>query len=95
MLDRNPVDSFAYISHTTSIAVSKSRIARRYAKTAATELEGENLAEWRTPQGGGLIAAGTRVFAAMDPHGAMRRYVGFNTGSTGETGAARRIAPKS
>jgi NAD(P)-dependent dehydrogenase (short-subunit alcohol dehydrogenase family) len=43
---------------------------------------------------GGIVAAGTRVHQAMDPHGAMQRYVGFGSGTTGESTTSRRITPK-
>ena len=40
---------------------------------------------------GGLVAAGTRINAYLDPYGATRRYTGFGYGTTGLGTTARRL----
>ena len=41
---------------------------------------------------GGLIASGTRITGATDPHGATQRYTGFNFGTSGIAVEKRRLA---
>lgn len=43
---------------------------------------------------GGMLATGSRVHRAMDPHGVTSRYTGYNEGTTGRSTSARRITPK-
>lgn len=59
-LRRRPSDSIAYVSYAADVAHSKSRLARDYARRAGVQLRDDSSAvhEWRTPQGGGLIATG-------------------------------------
>jgi NAD(P)-dependent dehydrogenase (short-subunit alcohol dehydrogenase family) len=40
---------------------------------------------------GGLIAAGTRISSATDPHRALERYVGFGYGTTGKGTTVTRL----
>lgn len=58
MVDRNPVDTNAYVTYAKEVAGSKSRICRSMARDAGVFLETENLSEWRTAAGGGLLATG-------------------------------------
>jgi predicted phage terminase large subunit-like protein len=50
----------AYVTNTANLAKSKSRRAKLFAESAGIELSKGSKAvhEWRTPQGGGLVAAG-------------------------------------
>jgi predicted phage terminase large subunit-like protein len=55
-----PADTLAYFSYADDLARSKSRIARRLALDAGVRLASDsaNLSEWRTIEGGGLLAGG-------------------------------------
>ncbi len=59
-LRATPADTCAYASYNDDIARSKSRIARRLATEAGVELsmDSKDLSEWRTKNGGGLLAGG-------------------------------------
>ncbi len=59
-LDSSPADTCAYASYNDDIARSKSRIARRLAIESGIELsmDSRDLSEWRTKNGGGLLAGG-------------------------------------
>lgn len=60
VLRKHPDRTCAYASYAADIATSKSRLARDYALAAGVELrkDGKALHEWRTAQGGGLLATG-------------------------------------
>ncbi len=60
LLARHPDWTVAYVSYAADIARSKSRQLRDYARAAGVELRSDSAAlhEWRTPQGGGLLATG-------------------------------------
>jgi predicted phage terminase large subunit-like protein len=57
---RNPGKTVLYASHSQHLADSKSRIARNYAIRAGVDLDpaSKSVREWRTKQGGGMIACG-------------------------------------
>ncbi len=59
-LARHPERTVAYVSYAADIARSKSRQLRDYAGRAGVTLREDSSAlhEWRTPQGGGLLATG-------------------------------------
>jgi hypothetical protein len=59
-LRKHPDRTVAYVSYAADIARSKSRQARDYARAAGVQLRDDSAAlhEWRTPQGGGLLATG-------------------------------------
>ena len=59
-LARHPEDSLGYVSYAASFAESKSLRARDFATAAgvAHHPQRSTLAEWRTEQGGGLLATG-------------------------------------
>lgn len=57
-LRKRPELTFGYISYSNSIAYSKSRKAQALAKRAGVRLTTTNVAEWRTAEGGGLLATG-------------------------------------
>jgi len=61
-LKHEPADTCAYYSYSDTQARSKSRVARRWAKLGGVELldDSSNVGEWRTRQGGGVIAGGLR-----------------------------------
>ena len=55
----SPADTHAYASYSDRQAWSKSRQIRNLAMQAGVEIgDADSLAEWRTEQGGGLLAAG-------------------------------------
>jgi predicted phage terminase large subunit-like protein len=60
MLLRRPDQTHGYASYAAALSRSKSRLARTYAEAAGVELRRDSKAlhEWRTPQGGGLLATG-------------------------------------
>ena len=60
LLARHPEWPIAYASYGAAIARSKSRAVRDYARAAGVTLreDAAALSEWRTPQGGGLLATG-------------------------------------
>lgn len=60
LLARHPDWPIGYVSYAADIARSKSRTARDYAALAGVKLREDSAAlhEWRTPAGGGLLAAG-------------------------------------
>lgn len=60
ILARHPDWAVAYVSYAADIARSKSRQLRDYAARAGVVLREDSSAlhEWRTPQGGGLLATG-------------------------------------
>ena len=80
MLRRRPDRTHAYCSYADAMARSKSRLARSYAIAAGVQLAGDSRAlnEWRTPEGGGLLATGvggpltghgvTGILVVDDPH---------------------------
>lgn len=57
-----PADTCAYYSYSDTQARSKSRIARDWARQVGIELrrDTENTGEWRTKEGGGVLAGGLR-----------------------------------
>jgi predicted phage terminase large subunit-like protein len=59
-LQLSPADTCAYLSYSDRQAWSKSRLARALAARAGVQLapDATNLAEWRTPSGGGLLSGG-------------------------------------
>lgn len=67
---RHPEQTIVYASYSADIARSKSRLARDYALRAGVKLRNDSTAlnEWRTPEGGGLIATG--VGGPLTGHGA-------------------------
>jgi predicted phage terminase large subunit-like protein len=69
-LIRHPEQTIVYASYSADIARSKSRLARDYARRAGVKLRDDSTAlnEWRTPEGGGLIATG--VGGPLTGHGA-------------------------
>lgn len=69
-LARHPDWPLAYASYAADIAYSKSRQARDYARAAGVRLreDAEAVKEWRTTDGGGLIATG--VGGPLTGHGA-------------------------
>lgn len=60
LIDKHPGRLNAYTTYSTDKAKAKSRIARRMALKANVALDPlvNSAHEWRTPQGGGLLAAG-------------------------------------
>jgi predicted phage terminase large subunit-like protein len=60
LLRHRPERTNAYVSYATDFARSKSRQARRFAQDGRVDLDGEvdRLEEWRTSQGGGMLATG-------------------------------------
>lgn len=60
LLRRSPADTIAYVSYAAQVAESKSDLARSYARSAGVTLREDrgSLAEWRTPEGGGVLATG-------------------------------------
>lgn len=59
-LRRAPADTLAYVSYAAQVAESKSDLARTYARNAGVVLREDrgSLSEWRTPDGGGVLATG-------------------------------------
>lgn len=59
---KSPADTCAYLSYNNAQARSKSRIARDIALDVGIKLAGssKSLSEWRTVEGGGMLAAGAR-----------------------------------
>jgi phage terminase large subunit-like protein len=59
-LKKFPWLTLAYISYEAKFALSKSRVARQWAIQAGVRIAkgADTQAEWRTPEGGGLIAGG-------------------------------------
>lgn len=59
-LSKTPADTCAYLTHGQDLANSKSRKTRNYAKAVGVRLSEDSnaLHEWRTTQGGGLLAGG-------------------------------------
>lgn len=59
-LSRRPEDLLIFGTYSGGYARSRSRTARDYARAAGVELRDDSTAvnEWRTPQGGGLLASG-------------------------------------
>lgn len=79
LLARHPDWTIGYVSYAADIARSKSRQIRDYAAAAGVELRQDSKAlhEWRTPQGGGVLATGIggpltghglRLLVVDDPH---------------------------
>jgi predicted phage terminase large subunit-like protein len=60
LLSRDPSSTMAYATYGADLARSKSRSARRYARDAGVTLANDSasMSEWRTQQGGGLLATG-------------------------------------
>jgi hypothetical protein len=69
LLARHPEWTIAYVSYAADIARSKSKQIRDYALSAGVELRQDSKAshEWRTPQGGGVLATG--VGGPLTGHG--------------------------
>ena len=69
LLARHPEWAVGYSTYAADLARSKSRLARDYALRAGVELRPDSTAlhEWRTPAGGGLLAAG--VGGPLTGHG--------------------------
>lgn len=59
-MTKNPADGNGYFSYNASLSLSKSVIARDLARRAGVQLSKEtnNKGEWRTVDGGGLLAGG-------------------------------------
>lgn len=66
-LRRRPDMRFAYATYADRLSRSKSRKARALAASAGVRLESDALNEWRTPEGGGLLAGG--VGGPLTGHG--------------------------
>jgi len=66
-LRRRPELTFSYSTYADRLSRSKSRKARLLAQQAGVELASTSLNEWRTPQGGGLLAGG--VGGPLTGHG--------------------------
>lgn len=66
-LRRRPEMRLAYATYADRLARSKSRKARHLALEAGAVLESDALNEWRTPEGGGLLAGG--VGGPLTGHG--------------------------
>jgi predicted phage terminase large subunit-like protein len=68
-LRRHPEQTVVYASYSADIARSKSRLARDYARAAGVRIREDSsaLTEWRTPEGGGLLATG--VGGPLTGHG--------------------------
>lgn len=58
VLAHDPTITIAYTSYQEDIALSKSRKMQTYARAAGVELATHGVKEWRTLQGGGLLATG-------------------------------------
>ena len=60
LLAHDPSATMAYATYGADLARSKSRAARRYARDAGVTLANDSasMSEWRTAQGGGLLATG-------------------------------------
>jgi predicted phage terminase large subunit-like protein len=60
LMRQRPQRTNAYVSYATDFARSKSRLARRIAEDARVPLDpnSDRLEEWRTLQGGGMLATG-------------------------------------
>jgi len=69
ILSQRPDWTIGYSTYGADLARSKSRFARDYARRAGVELRTDSSAlhEWRTPAGGGLLAAG--VGGPLTGHG--------------------------
>ena len=69
LLVRHPEWTIAYVSYSADLARSKSRQIRDYAQRAGVRIRGDSNAmhEWRTPQGGGVLATG--VGGPLTGHG--------------------------
>lgn len=59
-ISRHPEETVAYVSYSASLAHSKSRKCRDFAVRAGVQLKAgsRSASEWRTVQGGGMIATG-------------------------------------
>lgn len=66
-LRRRPDWTLSYSTYADRLSRSKSRKARHIAQQAGIELESASLNEWRTPEGGGLLAGG--VGGPLTGHG--------------------------
>ena len=66
-LRRKPELRFGYSTYADRLSRSKSRKARHLAELAGVELESTSLNEWRTREGGGLLAGG--VGGPLTGHG--------------------------
>ena len=60
LLAHNPAQTHAFATYAQHLANSKSRTARRLTLAAGVELadDAKTVSEWRTPEGGGLLATG-------------------------------------
>jgi predicted phage terminase large subunit-like protein len=68
-LRRQPWRTLGYVSYSAQISLSKSAKARRWALAAGVKLApgAQRLSEWRTTEGGGLLATG--IGGALTSHG--------------------------
>lgn len=66
-LRRKPELRFSYSTYADRLSRSKSRKARALVEAAGIRLDSTNLNEWRTPEGGGLLAGG--VGGPLTGHG--------------------------
>jgi predicted phage terminase large subunit-like protein len=59
---RNPRKTVGYVTYSGDLAHSKSRLARDYARRAGVVIrdDADTMHEWRTPEGGGCLAAGAQ-----------------------------------
>lgn len=73
-IQNSPYDTCGYVSYSDRQALSKSRICRALAEIAGLTVSGDSAAasEWRTQEGGGLIAAGAMAgITGQGVHGLM------------------------
>jgi predicted phage terminase large subunit-like protein len=73
-IQNDPAGTCAYVSYSDRQALSKSRICRSLAQIGGLDITGDSAAasEWRTTEGGGLIAAGAGAgITGQGVHGLM------------------------
>lgn len=74
-----PQDTLAYASYAIDFSLGKSKMAREYARSAGVRIrqDASAAAEWRTPEGGGMLATGIggqltgkgcQLLVVDDPH---------------------------
>lgn len=59
-LGKSPADLCAYVTHSDSQAREKSRIAKETLERSGGKLSQSGDSNWKTPQGGGLVARGSK-----------------------------------